>query len=365
MSDAVPSSHQNHFLPPDASCLLPPSNDNMVNASKVAVILALASSWLNFSLYTGELILCIRYFSRPSRPLVHKIAVGMLVFFDTVCTVAISIDTALDVMPPKVSTDPHLVLAPLTVSIIATYVSAAIAQLFLCNLFYILTGNVFVSIGMLVLIFVHVAFSWASGISILTGLTTQGTVLTETTVGAISCAATDIIISGSLAWKFSRMMARTGVRPQNSARSLVRRVLILTVSSGVACAANTTIMMILLLKRNLAFEFFYTCQGRVYALTILGNFLLGIPDRGGEQTVTSYRFGASMYIDTVVFGHPDVSITVENRDRRSRTENARTSIANAPSREYATRLDEPLNVELDDLKSGSIRAKADLGLPRD
>ncbi|KAJ7729459.1 hypothetical protein B0H16DRAFT_1586798 [Mycena metata] len=327
------------------------------------LILTLVSSWVNFSLYTAEILLCFRYFSRPSRPLSHKIAVGTLIFADTVCTVAIAFQTAFLLLPPVITTNIRLLLAPLAVAIVFTYISAAIAQLFLCNLFYVLTGNIFLTVGLLVLILVHVAFSWASGLSVVLLLQVGGIVFTETTVGAISCAATDVIISVSLAWKFSRMMA--GTRPKNSTRSLLRRLLIITVSSGLFCAANTFVMMMLLLKGSPVYAFFFACQGRVYALTILGNFLVGIPERERMETASSQRYGTSAWTGPVVF-HTDSDnpVTVDNLNHRShRRDNTRTT-----TRDHEhDGLDGSLNVELDDLDSAStsIHGKTQLQLEQD
>lgn len=74
---------------------------------------------------------------RPSRPVVHKIGVGLLLFFDSICTLAVSFNVCMDVVG---TTTPNLrlIIAPLAVSIITTYLCASIAQMFLCNLFYIL-----------------------------------------------------------------------------------------------------------------------------------------------------------------------------------------------------------------------------------
>ncbi|KAJ7171508.1 hypothetical protein C8R46DRAFT_1190783 [Mycena filopes] len=344
--------------------------------AELELVLLLVSSWLNFGLYTAELILCIRYFSRPTRPLYHKIGVGLLVFFDTVCTVAIGFDVVLAALPTPPSTNLHLLLTPLAVTIVTTYISAAIAQLFLSNLFYILwvltrfqlylgsaemcgrTGNVLVSGVLLILIAVHVAFSWASGISTAANLALGGFAFTETTIGAISCAATDIIISFSLAWKFYTMMA--GTRPENATRSLLRRIMILTVSSGLICATNTFIMMILLLKQNLAFNPFFNCQGRVYALTILGNFLVGIPEHArGNSTGTGAGTnfgGTSVYPSAVVF-------RLEGNDAHSMGGGPEPTEGETSRGCYDGR--ESMHVELDDLHSAaSTDGKMDLELQR-
>lgn len=88
------------------------------------------------ALYTTELILCGRYFGRLTRPMTHRIGVSILVFADTVCTLAIGFDVVLVVLP--ITTNARLSDAPLAVIIMTTYLSSVIAQLFLCNLFYLL-----------------------------------------------------------------------------------------------------------------------------------------------------------------------------------------------------------------------------------
>ncbi|KAJ6502689.1 hypothetical protein C8R47DRAFT_1316698 [Mycena vitilis] len=148
--------------------------------SELLLILVI-SSWVNIALFTSELVLCGRYFARPSRPLVHKIGVALLVFADTVCTLAISIDVCLAVLRLPIE-NPRLLVVPTTVEIMSTYISAVVAQLFLCNLFYVLTGNKIVAGAIFVLIFVHLGFSWASAIISNQTLNYVGIAFTTTTL---------------------------------------------------------------------------------------------------------------------------------------------------------------------------------------
>lgn len=88
-------------------------------------------------MYTLELALCVRYFSRPSRPFLHKLAVGLLVFVDGFCTLSISFNVCMAVVPTYFTTmNLRLVSLPIATEVLATNVSAGITQLFLCNLFY-------------------------------------------------------------------------------------------------------------------------------------------------------------------------------------------------------------------------------------
>ncbi|KAF7332912.1 hypothetical protein MVEN_02397000 [Mycena venus] len=274
------------------------------------LLITVTASWLNVALYTFELVLCWRYFTRPARPFVHKIGVVVLVIGDTICTVATSVDVCLAVLRLPI-TNLRLVLAPLAVEIFATYVSSVVSQAFLCNLFFVLTGNKVVAGMLVILIATHLGFSWASAIIIVKTSEPGGMAFTTTTVGAVSCAATDIIIAVCLAWKFWKMMSRTS--RETSTRSLVRRILILTVSSGAICAGNTLLMMILLLKSSPAFEFFFSCQGRVYALTILGNFLVGTPaTRSQDETRSSLRLGTSTGNNVIMFRRTDTVVRAED-----------------------------------------------------
>jgi hypothetical protein len=99
----------------------------------------LAASWLNCALFMLEIYLMIRYFQLPSRPLLHRIGVAAILVFDTICTFAISADVYLMLLLFPCDSD-HLFIRPslvtLAVIIFATYATASIVQLFLCNLYF-------------------------------------------------------------------------------------------------------------------------------------------------------------------------------------------------------------------------------------
>ncbi|KAJ7731485.1 hypothetical protein B0H14DRAFT_2640037 [Mycena olivaceomarginata] len=63
--------------------------------------------------------------------------------------------------------------------------------------------------------------------------------------------------------------------PSVSDESLFRRILVLTASPGAICAGSTFLMVILLLKGS---------PRRVYVLTLLGNFLVGVPAQRATET---------------------------------------------------------------------------------
>jgi len=306
------------------------------------LIIILGSSWLNLALYAVELMLCARYFAHPSRPLLHKVAVAVLVFFDTVCTVAVGFEVCLAVLrlPPTIlMTNLRLLLMPFAIKVITTYVSSVISQLFLCNLFHTFTGNKIVAVAILLLIFVHLGFSWASAIITLITGSVGGMAFTTTTVGAVSCAATDVIVAACLGWKFWTLMARGTA--ENRARTLLGRISTLTVSSGAICASNTLLMMLFLLKGSEVFYIFFSCQGRVYALTILGNFLLGTPARSGNELIRSRRFGIGISNDMVVFPATPVKTAISPVGTLTSTDRFR-----APARANTIQSYEPFQRDL-------------------
>ncbi|KAF7332872.1 hypothetical protein MVEN_02392300 [Mycena venus] len=255
-------------------------------------------------------------FARPARPFLHKMGIAAILCVDTICTVAIGIGVCFTVMR-KPPTSPRVLITPVAIQILTTYVTAAVAQLFLCYLFFVLTKNKIVAGLQLVLILVHLGFSWASAITSLATLNLGGIAFTTTTVGAILCAATDLSISIGLAWKFWAMMANT--TRETSTTSRVRRIAILSVSSGAIGASNTLLMMILLLKGSEGFDLFFACQGRVYALTILGNLLVGIPAKEQDKQRPTDQPETNTNLSVVVFRSVAVETTVSKTPLRAQS----------------------------------------------
>ncbi|KAJ6540855.1 hypothetical protein DFH09DRAFT_1175454, partial [Mycena vulgaris] len=250
----------------------------------VAKVLLLASSWLNISLYTLELVLARRYFQRPNRPLPYQIAVGTLVFFDTVCTFTICVNACFVVLAIPLDGNPATLLAPTSIIIFMTHFSAAIEQTILCHLFFSLTGKMLISAGLALLILVQTGAAFASGGLILALNSEVTAALTASTVASVTCAAADIFIAICLSVKVWKMLSPADVI--TSSDSLVRKFFLLVVSSGLIVASNTLITMGLVLKLSLP-PFFFTWQGRVYSLTLLANFLLGVHFRRDTDTDTS------------------------------------------------------------------------------
>ncbi|KAJ7704984.1 hypothetical protein B0H17DRAFT_1302009, partial [Mycena rosella] len=287
--------------------------------------LFLAASWINVFLYTIELVLCRNYFRR-SRPLSNKIGVGVMVLADTLCTAATCIDVQLSLVVLPDNPFSSQLLKPLAAVIYTTYITAVIEQFFMIRMFFLLTGNGFVT-GFLTLAALNHLANWPL-----------------VSIGAISCAVTDVLIAACLCFKFWQLLNNTS--PETATRSLVQRIIILTVSSGATVASNTLIMVILLVKFNPAFQLFFTCQGRVYAVSLLGSFLVGTPFNPTSVAIDTNpgaRVGTALVFHVA---NPDAGL-----ENSSRTERGRNSVMvpSDNSSNYLTR--KPQYEERIDLKA--------------
>ncbi|KAJ7056019.1 hypothetical protein C8F01DRAFT_1373035 [Mycena amicta] len=257
----------------------------------------LASSWLNIALYTLELVLSYAYLRRRSRRAFYRTCVGAMLLFDTLGTLVICVNVCLYVMRMAGSTKLPPSFVPTVVSIFMTYATAAVEQTVMCFIFYTLTRNSFVTGVLAVMILGHMGLALASGSLILVLNAEIDIALKTASASTITCAVTDLAIAACLAVKVWSLMSPTGVLHPKA--SFTRKFFLLVISAGVVVALNTLLMIGLLLRGSPAFSAFFTCQGRVYALTLLGNFLVGIPFRhaatlsdDGESGSTSGSPGA-------------------------------------------------------------------------
>ncbi|KAJ6453056.1 hypothetical protein C8R45DRAFT_1223225 [Mycena sanguinolenta] len=241
-----------------------------VNDANAVILIA---SWINMSLYTLEIILAIKYFQRPKRPLWHKIGVASFVIADAVCTVGIGWEVYLNLFVlPCVDVRAveflHSLYWAISLTILSTYTTASLEQAFLCALFYSMTKRRFLT-GLLVFsIFFHLGFSWTSAALVLKHRNPGGKAFIATQIGAISCAVTDRLIAVVLGYAFYQMGSRT-----IKGRSTHRR----------------ETALVFTLSTHFFLLFFYS-QGRAYALTLLAyaltllaNFMLGVPVRNVES----------------------------------------------------------------------------------
>ncbi|KAF7368728.1 hypothetical protein MVEN_00197500 [Mycena venus] len=285
----------------------------------------LAGSWLNSMLFMLEIVLMFRYFQLPSRPLVHRIGVLAIGVLDTICTFAIWANIYIVVLMFPCQSEfiiPRSSLQILSVILITTYTTASIEQLFLCFLYFSLTKKRMITVFLVFCVAVHLGFSYASAILILVNNTPLGSSFLTSKMGAISCAVTDVMVAAALLFTFVRFQKTIVIRV--SMQSLLRRLTVLVFASGVVVASTTLFVMIFLLQGVPAYSLFFYCQGRIYALTILCNFLVSMP---GQPTRTHPRNAPGSVVTTVRFHGEYIDHTANgNYDHRRGSELSDMSI---------------------------------------
>ncbi|KAJ7110972.1 hypothetical protein C8R44DRAFT_799763 [Mycena epipterygia] len=260
----------------------------------------LASSWLNAMLYMLELVMCLRYFQRSSRPLLHKIGVGAMVLFDTLCTMAINANVFITFQIFFRKTCLSSLNIGSTATLFMTYSTAAIEQCFLIHLYFILTCKPPTRLSPFYLHEFQLGFTFAAGIMLQTFSSpfTDRLTFIVTAAGAILCVLMDVLIAGFLGYELFKIKPKISA---SSPQSLIRRIYILSVTSGALVASTTLLNIILFLKGHIAFEFFFSCQGRIYALTLLVNFLSR--PSSSPATASSDKPGRLVQVDAYPIGY--------------------------------------------------------------
>ncbi|KAF7325078.1 hypothetical protein MKEN_00550600 [Mycena kentingensis (nom. inval.)] len=265
----------------------------------------LAGSWLNCMLYAAEAVFIAQYLMQPCRPRNHKLVMSLLFVFDSICTLSILTEAYFFVLElPFVTETPGHVWTSVALTIFATYASASLTQILLCNIFFVLTKQRILTAFLVVSIFAHAGFSYASAGILLATQSPLGMALETSKIGGITCAVTDILIAIALTTTFIRLDTHYAFR--RTTHSLLRRLAVLIGTSGVLVASTTLLNTVLLLAGSPAQYIFYCSRGRVYALTILANLLLGNPGQNAGQgqglTLTAAGAGRTAAgVESVVF----------------------------------------------------------------
>ncbi|KAJ6585804.1 hypothetical protein B0H19DRAFT_1059995 [Mycena capillaripes] len=241
----------------------------------------LVGSWINCLLFMLEVVLAVRYFRDSSRSLLHRAGIGAIVASDTLCTFTICAKIYLLVsLHPSQPRDiyPRFSAETLAVILFSTYATASLAQLFLCALYFNITKRRVITIFLVLNIVAHLAFSYTSAVLVAaTGSTLGWAIITSN------------MIAATLLHIFIRMDKNSAFR--GSTHNLLRRLIVLFLSSGVIVASTTIISIILVLNQSPASALFFYSQGRVYALTILGNFAVGVPAQPTPATTITLDIG--------------------------------------------------------------------------
>ncbi|CAK5270609.1 unnamed protein product, partial [Mycena citricolor] len=313
----------------------------------------LAGSWVNAMLFAFEAVLAFRYLARQRRPLMHRLGIALMVFFDLICTMAIDASVLMTFLTFFGKANFRAVTVPTTIIISATYATAAVEQSFLCNLYFVLSRNKILSLIVVLSGLLHFGFSFASAIMLQPTVTGFRDITYKiTSIGAILCSVTDILIAGLLGYELNKIRIvslSSGSRQSSQLLNLARKVLMLSLVSGAVVASTTLLMMILFLKGHIVFNFFFFCQGRIYALTLLINFLSGPRSASANVTVE---------LESVMNGHRhSVGVATPTFARYSySTPNVKDLPPETPDLESSLAAPQSIPIPLWELASGSAQS---------
>ncbi|KAJ7582695.1 hypothetical protein C8J56DRAFT_227256 [Mycena floridula] len=260
----------------------------------------LTSTWANLFLYTCEVVLAVHYLVDTKRSVtrIQRIVVLGALTVDTACTLAVCGNAFLYlVIFPIRGQFPTENLWPLPFIVIANAFSALLEQSFLVLRYWRLSQNKITTGILILLVFVHLAFAIISGTYIAAHPQYGFAFGDITNVGSVSLsAATDLLIGLAQLWTLQSFQSSF-----TSTKQLIRRVSLISSTSGMFCSFSSTVMLVLMFKQAQVFDLFFSCLGRVYSLTILIN-LFTISPKPNSSTL-QLRHGTEMIseINTIRF----------------------------------------------------------------
>ncbi|KAJ3857364.1 hypothetical protein EV368DRAFT_77849 [Lentinula lateritia] len=203
----------------------------------------LAGAWVNLFLYTIELLVGTYYFFKtPGKHAKALVAVALLV--DTISTISVCQFTWM-------------------VLLIREYLSSFVPEIFVSRLFQDLHCHD--ELIQMTLVIASIGLAFNSGVAV-----DQAKLATLNIVASFMGATTDTIIAVYLVYKLRTINA---LQFSYSTKCLIRKIITYTVACGLITALLTIVTSILAFSLVGPFMLFFDCNGRVYTLTILLNFI--------------------------------------------------------------------------------------------
>ncbi|KAG7095757.1 hypothetical protein E1B28_006463 [Marasmius oreades] len=230
-------------------------------STQFAGTIALINSWANVFLYSMEVTLSAYFFQCHKTNRYQKFSLGGSLFLDTVCSAVVCYYTWLRIDDPMIESWSRGIIT------ILTYFVSVCEQLYLVHRYWIIARNRVVVFFVLLGAIVHLVFGFISG---LLSLVVPGSVhsygILSLTIAAVTCAATDLLIAINIFYATRNIDT---INP--STQSLLFRLSIIGISSGIVTATATTLKIILLFTSLRGFAFLFNLVGRIYTLTIVVN----------------------------------------------------------------------------------------------
>ncbi|KAF9260688.1 hypothetical protein L218DRAFT_568358 [Marasmius fiardii PR-910] len=201
----------------------------------------LIGSWTNVFLYSLEITLIAHFFLFHQQNRLQRLSLGCSLLLDTICTVIVCYSTWM--YTGGVSRGQEWWPGVLT---ILSYLISVIEQLYLAHQYWIIARNKIVLSLILLGTIVHLVFGFVAGISINAVpqlIHFRGPSLS---IAAFTCAATDLFLAINV-FRATRKIDTINT----STQSLLYRLSITAISSGVVTATATILETILLLMSNM------------------------------------------------------------------------------------------------------------------
>ncbi|KAJ3769169.1 hypothetical protein FB446DRAFT_748960 [Lentinula raphanica] len=268
----------------------------LVNAPLVASPGALlAGAWINLVLYSIEFLVGSYFICKVNQKKI-KILVAVAILIDTLGTICVCQYTWVALLTPQKPL--RAIAEPFLLGYVMSMISAAIEQSYFTHRVWTITRRKTMVSILAVLIFVPVVCNIASmsiALKVRDPYEDQDQEVTLTIVATLLVAITDIFIALYLVFKLRSINL---VQFSCSTKHLIRKIMTYTVACGFITAGFTIVTTTLSFISVEPFLVFFACNGRVYTLTILLNFLLfhrWRQDPGAKRRSSSNGFTENQY----------------------------------------------------------------------
>ncbi|KAL0960172.1 hypothetical protein HGRIS_011806 [Hohenbuehelia grisea] len=280
----------------------------------LAFELLLVSSWMNMMLYMLELILAFYFFYKhPNDRWIHRVIVVSALFFDTVGTLAVCANIWMYLIT-YAHFPPMMQLWTLPTMIIATIGSNVTEKCFLLYRIWKLSQNRLLVGFLSLIVLTNVVSGLISGIYVAVHPAfAPSLAIPATLVSNCASAAGDILSSVALVWALHRVKS-----PFRTTRSFIRRLTINIISTGVAVAVVTIVMLILFLLGRSAFNLCFSILGRMYTITVLTNLCTRMKEKhySPSKQPTSIHWSRSLDL-TSIHGDPSAVLHLDDSNASS------------------------------------------------
>ncbi|KAJ3893947.1 hypothetical protein GG344DRAFT_74547 [Lentinula edodes] len=229
----------------------------------------LAGAWVNLLLYTIELLVGTYFFFKiPGKHAKALVAVALLV--DTISTISVCQFTWMVLLIPNNS--PKAIAEPFLLASLMSSLAATIEESYFAFRLWSITRSKITITILVILIYLPMTLVIASvGLAFNSGVAVdQAKLATLNIIASFMGAFTDTMIAVYLVYKLRTINALQFSYPT---KCLIRKIITYTVACGLITALFTIATSVLAFSSVGPFLLFFDCNGRVYTLTILLNFI--------------------------------------------------------------------------------------------